>query len=84
MSECIAMAIGFILGAACAIIANRVPFALKPSQSAVPTARPVGEPFGEVVTEDEESKRRELLNKQWENFLNYDGTDKDQMPIGDE
>ncbi len=81
MSECIVMAVGVALGAACAIIAIGVVLVLKPSQSAVPTARPVGEPFGKVTAEDEESKK---LKKQWENFLNYDGTEKDQMPIGEE
>lgn len=83
MSEVIiAMAIGFVLGAACAIIVFNMALSFSAkdiSSAASGPPSPQGEGFGSV-----ESKRQELLNKQWENFLNYDGTGKDQMPIGEE
>ncbi len=78
----IAMAMGVVLGAACVIIGFNIVLSFSAkhtSSTASGTPSPQGEGFGTV-----ESKHQELLNQQWENFLNYDGTDKDQMPIGDE
>ena len=81
--DIIAMAVGFILGAACAIIAIRVMFfeleRIKTCEQAEDTRDAATE-----KSADEESKSRELLMRQWENFLVYDGTGNDQMPIGDE
>lgn len=76
MSECIAMVIGFVLGAGCAIIAGRNITESVHTNTDNATHREETSAAG--VSEDER------LKKQFENFLNYDGTDKGQVSIGDE
>ncbi|MBQ2742304.1 MAG: hypothetical protein IJF32_05815 [Oscillospiraceae bacterium] len=78
MSYCIATVIGFILGAACVIIASRVmcPGTERDTSSASQASAP--SPQGEGFEGEEQ------LKKQWENILNYNGTGNGQMPIGDE
>lgn len=71
MSYCIATVIGFVLGAVCVI--GTMLFKERDTSSG--SRRLAPSPQGE---------ERRVLNKQWENFLNYDGSDKDQMSIGDE
>ncbi len=79
MSYCIATVIGFVLGAVCVI--GTMLFKERDTSSA--SQRDTHSPQGEGFL-GENPKKQELLYKQWENFLNYDGSDKDQMSIGDE
>ncbi len=79
----IVMAIGFVLGAACAIIVIGVMFFSSEAEKDCEGAEDAREAEAEKGT-DEEAERQELLKRQWENFFIYDGTEKDQMPIGDE
>lgn len=68
MTECIAMVIGVILGAAVAILSKAE--------------------FPEKKTETTEANdavlAREAINKQLENFFNYDGTANGQKSLGDD
>ena len=79
MSECIAMAIGFVLGAGCVIVAMGM--MRKGDTSSTASGSPSPQEEGLV---GEKSNEREQIKKQWENFLNYSGTEDGQMPIGDE
>lgn len=80
MSECIAMAIGFIMGAGCALISGSGQRTRRERNDTQVIPRDDTKGAGAVRGKNE----REILQKQWENFLNYDGTGEGQMPIGDE
>lgn len=87
MSECIAMAIGFVLGAGCVMLAQMQKEKCKMqnyendgTMHRVFSAKDTGT----EAPEDEKDGERDRLQKQWENFLNYNGTEEGQMLIGDE
>ena len=80
MIECIAMVIGFGLGAVASVAAMFVAVRMmegeeREEQCPVPADVPIDE---------EDAMRKEKLQKQWENFLNYDGTEKGQVSIEEE
>ncbi len=76
MSECIAMVIGFVLGAGCVILAQA-----SGKLSAGSDKRAEQSPAPTTIAKENVSERAQL-QKQWENFLNYDGTTKGQVEIG--
>lgn len=85
MYECVAMAIGFILGAVCAICTVVALFSMqeedeKDEAFGAPPPSSDGHNFfvEGAASVDEEMK------SQWENLMNYNGTGKGQMSIGDE
>ena len=79
MSECIAMAIGFGLGAVASVAAVLVAVRMMEGEK-----REEQHPTpADVPIDSEEAMRKEKLQKQWENFLNYDGTEKGQVSIED-
>ena len=83
--ECIAMAVGFMMGAGCVLGALAVG---KPSRSLRDSspgggAKGVASHSGRCGSEADGEGKREKLMKQWENFLNYDGTEKGQVSIED-
>lgn len=69
MTECIAMIIGVLLGAGIVFLAK---YESKPEQKPEPA-----EANDSVLA-------REAINKQLENFFNYDGTANGQKSIGDD
>ena len=75
MGYCIATIIGFVLGAACVI--GTILFEERKNETPLPSAALTPSPREEGVDE-------ENLKKQWENFINYDGTPDGQTSIGDE
>ncbi|MBE6912100.1 MAG: hypothetical protein E7473_06225 [Ruminococcaceae bacterium] len=78
MSECIAMFVGFVCGAACVLVTGWIVGAdsIRPRCSDKETEKRADDirPYN----------GREQLQKQWENFLNYDGTEKGQVEIGED
>lgn len=69
MTECIAMVIGIILGAGIFALARLDINTEKKEERAEPS---------EAILE------KEAMQKQFENFLNYDGTANGQKSIGDD
>lgn len=86
MYECIAMAIGFILGAVCAICTVVALFSMQEEEELEREGLKNSPPSSDghnffvegAASVDEEMK------SQWENLMNYNGTGKGQMSIGDE
>ena len=74
----LAMSTGFILGAVCAIASIRamIVFIEKFQKREVSEKEPAAEATKEGIFPTE-------LQKQWENFLNYDGSGKGQVSIED-
>jgi hypothetical protein len=79
MSECIAMAIGFGLGAVASVAAVLVAVRMMEGEK----REEHNSAPADVPIDGEEAMRKEKLQKQWENFLNYDGTEKGQVSIED-
>ncbi len=77
MFACIAMIIGFAMGAGCVLLAIR-------EERRDCAGRPQSTHDDSAHTEEACGEVDEALKRQLENFLNYDGTSKGQMPIGDE
>ena len=74
MTECIAMAVGFMMGAGCVLGALVVCRPRNTGESETEGRRAEGgTPYNE----------REKIMMQWENFLNYDGSGKGQVSIED-
>ena len=78
MSECIAMAVGFALGAAYVLVSQRTSKVCESGE-----LRAEQSPAPAEATEDS-GTFGEQLQKQWDNFLNYEGSEYGQIPLGDE
>ncbi|MBR2180545.1 MAG: hypothetical protein IJ949_01500 [Oscillospiraceae bacterium] len=78
MTECIAMAVGVILGGACAIFAQMQNAKCK-EQSA--KGYPSAEPQDDKENKPQDDAEREKLQKQWENFINYGGSADGQVEV---
>ena len=78
MLYCIAMAVGVILGGACAIFAQMQNAKCK-EQSA--KGYPSAEPQDDKENKPQDDAEREKLQKQWENFINYGGSADGQVEV---
>ena len=76
-----AMTIGFGLGAASATIAILFAMSQFCGKFEMPNN---GKTEKDISNEREVEQKQEALQKQWENFMNYDGTEKGQMQIGED
>ena len=84
MTECIAMAVGVILGGACAIFAQ-----MQNAKCKVQSAKgyPSAEPQDDKENKPQDDAEREKLQKlqmQWENFMNYSGNSDGQVEVNEE
>ena len=78
MLYCIAMAVGVILGGACAIFAQ-----MQSAKCKVQSAKgdPSAEPQDDKENKPQDDAEREKLQKQWENFINYGGSADGQVEV---
>jgi|GEM_PF-1923909 len=78
MLYCIAMAVGVILGGACAIFAQ-----MQNAKCKVQSAKgyPSAEPQDDKENKPQDDAEREKLQKQWENFINYGGSADGQVEV---
>lgn len=96
MTECIAMAVGVILGGACAIFAQMQNAKCKMKKekgdsSAEESEFRVMNPAErdvmmqpETAVADAEREKLQKLQKQWENFMNYSGDSDGQVEVNEE
>ena len=78
MLYCIAMAVGVILGGACAIFAQ-MQSARDPSAEPQDDTRKL--PQDDKENKPQDDAEREKLQKQWENFINYGGSADGQVEV---
>ena len=76
-----AIIIGFGMGAICTTIAISVVISQITSKEDTSNNDKIKQ---DISNEREVEQKQEALQKQWENFMNYDGTEKGQMQIGED